>query len=170
VLYVAHFSLVSRALKQFGVRECDVMDLAQKVFLTAYLKLPDFEGRSLLSTWLWGICRRVARSHRRSAVMRREVAIDPMAVESCLLPSDNVPAGEACMASANAVEYVLGKLTPLQRAAFVLAEADDLDGRQIAVLLDVPLGTVRSRLRKARVRIQREVRRLSAEQDFAGRP
>src|SRR4051812_24031130 len=45
-LYDTHCRLVWRALNRFGVPEADVMDLTQKVFLTAYLKLPEFEGRS----------------------------------------------------------------------------------------------------------------------------
>ncbi len=55
-IYEEHFNFVWCALRRLGVREADVMDLTQKVFLTAYTKLPDFEGRSLLTTWLFGIC------------------------------------------------------------------------------------------------------------------
>ncbi|HEY1532462.1 MAG TPA: sigma factor, partial [Polyangiaceae bacterium] len=76
-MYDSHFRLVWRALSRLGVHESDLMDLTQKVFFTAYLKLPKFEGRSLLSTWLWGICRRVASGYRRSGSVRYEVATDP---------------------------------------------------------------------------------------------
>jgi RNA polymerase sigma-70 factor, ECF subfamily len=162
VLYDAHFPLVWRALIQFGVRESDLKDLTQKVFLTAYLKLPDFEGRSLVSTWLWGICRRVAIAHRRSGAMRYEVTTDPMAVENSMVPAGAVLVSEACLSRQCAAEHLLSKLSHSQRLVFTLSEVDNLDGRQIAALLDVSLGTVRSRLRYARERIRREVRRLAA--------
>src|SRR5258708_2116485 len=80
-IYASHFRLVWRALSRLGVREPDLMDLTQKVFLTAYLKLPAFEGRSLVTTWLWGICRRVASGYRRSGSIRYEVATDPASLE-----------------------------------------------------------------------------------------
>lgn len=162
VLYDTHFPLVWRALIQFGVRESDLMDLTQKVFLTAYLKLPSFEGRSLVSTWLWGICRRVAIAHRRSGAMRYEVTTDPMVVESAMVPLSAVAVSEASLSRQCAAEHLLTKLSHSQRLVFTLSEVDNLDGRQIAALLDVSLGTVRSRLRYARERIQREVRRLAA--------
>jgi DNA-directed RNA polymerase specialized sigma24 family protein len=76
-LYDAHFRLVQCALTRLGVREADLKDMTQKVFLVAFLKLPEFEGRSQLSTWMWGICRRVAIAYRRSGAMRLEVATDP---------------------------------------------------------------------------------------------
>ncbi len=146
------------------------MDLTQKVFLAAYLKLPSFQGRSLLSTWLWGICRRVAIAYRRSAAVRYEVATDPMAAEDWIDPSMMSSACDSSLASASAVEHLLSKLSDSQRVVFTLAEVNDLDGRQIADLLDLSLGTVRSRLRSARERIQREVRRLAAAQRFANQP
>ncbi|MES1175625.1 MAG: sigma-70 family RNA polymerase sigma factor [Myxococcales bacterium] len=170
VLYDAHFPLVWRALSQFGVRQSDLMDLTQKVFLTAFLKLPSFEGRSQLSTWLWGICRRVAIAHRRSGAMRYEVTTDPLAVEGWLDPGGTSPASDSALASEAAVEHLLSKLSHSQRVVFTLSEVNDMDGRQIAALLDVSLGTVRSRLRYARERIQREVRRLTAAQRFTNQP
>lgn len=169
-IYDAHFPLVWRSLSQFGIRQCDLMDLTQKVFLTAYLKLPNFEGRSRLSTWLWGICRRVAIAHRRSGAMRYEITTDPMAVEGWLDPRGTSPASDSSLARTTAVEQLLSKLPDTQRVVFTLSEVNDLDGRQIATLLDVSLGTVRSRLRYARERLQREVRRLAAAQRFANQP
>ena len=75
-LYDAHVNFVWRNLRRLGVRESDLMDVTQKVFLTAFIKLPEFEGRSLLSSWLFGICTRTASDYRRSAPIRREVATE----------------------------------------------------------------------------------------------
>lgn len=157
-LYDAHFRLVWATLSRLGIREEDLMDLTQKVFLTAYLKLPKFEGRSLLSTWLWGISRRVAIAHRRSAPICREVATDPAAFEFLVQEASQVRSnnGEA----AQQAQAILAKLTDAQRVVFLLFEVDRLNGREIAALLGIPLGTVRSRLRYAREVFRREAERL----------
>ncbi|MEO8900394.1 MAG: sigma-70 family RNA polymerase sigma factor [Polyangiaceae bacterium] len=167
ILYDRHFSLVWRALGRLGVRESDLMDLTQKVFLTAYLKLPEFEGRSLLSTWLWGICRRVAAGYRRSSAMLYEVSTDPVEVEGSIDTRSAFNADDSSLSRQIAVEHMLTKLTHSQRLVFTLSEADGLDCPEIAALLDLSLGTVKSRLRYARQRIRREVRRLAAANAFA---
>ena len=165
-LYETHFRLVRCALTRLGVRDADVKDMAQKVFLVAFMKLPEFEGRSQLSTWLWAICRRVAIAYRRSGAMRLEVATDPLELEvSCeqrtVLHGDPSPSHEV------AIEHMLSKLSESQRLVFKLSEVDELDGPQIAALLNISLGTVRSRLRYARQRIRREMKRLAVASSFS---
>jgi len=138
------------------------MDLTQKVFLTAYLRLPEFEGRSKLSTWLWGICRRVATGYRRSSSVRFEISTDPASLAES---TDELVAGVSDIDSEHGadVERILGKISEAQRLVFVLFEVDELDGPEIASLLGISLGTVRSRLRYARLTFRREVQRLALE-------
>ena len=52
-VYEAHFRFVWRTLRHLGVREADVMDVAQNTFLVVHRKLCEFEGRSELRTWRW---------------------------------------------------------------------------------------------------------------------
>jgi Sigma-70 region 2 len=114
-----------RRTHRLGVREEDLMDLTQKVFLTANLKLPRFEGRSLLSTWLWSISRRVAIAHRRSGPMRREVTTDPSSFERLPEESNSVTNdGE----SARQAQAILSKDTEAQCVVFLLFEVDPPDG------------------------------------------
>jgi RNA polymerase sigma-70 factor (ECF subfamily) len=163
-IYDSHFRLVWRALNRLGVHESDLMDLTQKVFLTAYLKLPQFEGRSLLSTWLWGICRRVASGYRRSGSVRYEVATDPASLEiSAELQGAVTPEQDLVR---DTVDSILSKLSEPQRVVFTLFEVDELDGREIATLLNISIGTVRSRLRYARKLFRREVRRRALANTF----
>jgi RNA polymerase sigma-70 factor, ECF subfamily len=165
-LYDTHFRLVWCALNRLGVRDADLMDLTQKVFLTAYLKLPEFEGRSLLSTWLWGICRRVAIAYRRSGAIRYEVATDPVSLEVSS-EQRGASASEVDSTRQVAVEHILSKLSEPQRIVFTLFEVDELDGPEIAALLNISLGTVRSRLRYARKLFRREVQRLALANAFS---
>ena len=66
-VYEEQFRFVWRSLRRLGVRESDVADAAQDVFLVVHRRLDEFEGRSKVSTWLYGICYRVARDRRRLA-------------------------------------------------------------------------------------------------------
>ena len=164
-VYDAHFPFVWRSLRRLGVREADAFDLAQKVFLTAYFKLPEFEGRSRLTTWLFAICQRVASDYRRSAPVRREVSTDAAELDRHhgAVP-DNPGAELEAGQRARTLEAILSKLPDAQRTVFVLFELEGMSGDAIAELLQLAVGTVRSRLRLAREQFSREVKRLAALQ------
>ena len=159
-----------RALGRLGVPESDLKDATQKVFLTAFLKLGEFEGRSLVSTWLWGICRHVALAQRRSAARKREVVTDPASFSA--LPdrrAQHAHLAERDSPQQIAIDQVLAKMSEAHRVVFLLFEVDEMEGADIAALLDIPLGTVRSRVRYARELFAREVRRLDAIATFTKR-
>jgi RNA polymerase sigma-70 factor (ECF subfamily) len=162
-LYSAHVGFVWRCLRRLGVRESDLMDLTQKVFLTAFVKLESFEGRSAITSWLFGICQRVASDYRRSAPIRREVALDQAELDRHAQEEDVVQASDA-KRRAQLADAILAKLPEEQRLVFVLFEVEELSGEQIAELLELPVGTVRSRLRLARDAFRREVKRLTLAQ------
>ncbi|WP_441289022.1 RNA polymerase sigma factor [Sorangium sp. KYC3313] len=164
-LYDAHFNFVWCSLRRLGVREADVLDLAQKVFLTAHVKLPEFEGRSLLTTWLFGICQRVASDYRRSARFRREVTTDAAEMDLYGGASEELAQNAESRQRAQVAEAILNKLPEPQRLVFVLFELEEKSGQEIADLLGISVGTVRSRLRLARETFSREVKRLALAQD-----
>ena len=161
-IYDAHFDFVWRSLRRLGVRESDALDLTQKVFLTAHVKLAEFEGRSQISTWLFGIAQRVASDYRRSALIRREVSTDHVELDAVASSPAEFSADSEERQRARAAEAVLNTLPEAQRTVFVLFELEDMSGQDIAALLDVSLGTVKSRLRLARDTFRREVKRLAA--------
>jgi len=132
-----------------GVSAGDVKDAGQKVFLIAHRRLPDFEGRSSLKTWLCGIALRVAADYRRSAVLRREVLVD----ETLLGESDEAGPHRQLEQREQLAELdaILSELPVDQRTVLVLFELEEMSGEEIARLLGVPEGTVRSRLRLARL-------------------
>jgi RNA polymerase sigma-70 factor (ECF subfamily) len=164
-LYDAHVNFVWRCLRRLGVRDADLTDVTQKVFLTAFVKLPQFEGRSQLSSWLFGICQRLASDYRRSAVVRREVATDTAQFDRYADAAHELMDGSDTRRRASVAEAILDKLPDEQRAVFVLFELEEMSGDEIAELLGVSVGTVRSRLRLARALFRREVARLRAAQD-----
>lgn len=147
--YDQHVATVWRALLRLGVARTDVPDAVQEVFLVAFRKLPEFEGRSKLSTWLVGICYRVASDRRRLAYVRREVG-DSGAVLAARdigpRPDERVERSEA----GQMFDGILGSLRPEQREVFVMFELEEMSGKEIADLVGAPLKTVFSRLRLAR--------------------
>jgi RNA polymerase sigma-70 factor, ECF subfamily len=160
-IYDAHFNFVWCSLRRLGVREADVLDQAQKVFLAAHFKLPEFEGRSQLTTWLFGICQRVASDYRRSALFRREVSTDAAEMDAFGGAHDDLSQGAEARRRAQTAEAILKKLPEPQRLVFVLFELEEMSGQDIAELLGISVGTVRSRLRLAREAFSREVKRLA---------
>jgi RNA polymerase sigma-70 factor, ECF subfamily len=160
-LYEAHVNFVWRALRRLGVREADLTDLTQKVFLTAFTKLSEFEGRSQLSSWLFGIAQRVASDYRRSAFVRREVVTDSAQFDRYAQAVSDLAEHGDQKKRASVAEAILAKLPEEQRLVFVLFELEEMSGEQIAELLSLSVGTVRSRLRLARALFRREVKRLS---------
>ena len=159
-VYRSHFRFVWRTLGRLGVRDADLMDVTQNVFVVVHRQLARFEGRSELTTWLFSICRLVVKDYRRSAPIRLEVLVDVAEM------SRRLPAAESSQRSLDAddlgrlLEAVLDKLPEKLRIAFVLFELEEMSGEDIARLLEVPVGTVRSRLRLARAAFQREVKLL----------
>jgi RNA polymerase sigma-70 factor (ECF subfamily) len=142
---------VVRALRYFGVPERDVPDVAQDVLLIVFRKLPDFEGRSSVRTWLYRICQRAASDYRRKASVRRE-RIDSEIVASV----ENEDHGTTARLEARAeLMRVLDHLEGDKRAVFVLYEIEGLEMKQVAEVLECPLQTAYSRLHAARAQLVR---------------
>src|SRR5262245_28504253 len=66
-VYAAHVAFVWRVLRTFGLSEAQIEDAVQDVFIVVHRRLPEWEGRAAITTWLFAIARRVASSHRRRA-------------------------------------------------------------------------------------------------------
>ena len=160
-LYQAHVGFVWRVLRRFGVPAADLADALQEVFVVVYRRLPDFEGRSQVTTWLYRIALRTARDRRRRAHLRREV-LEPSALDvaqvSCTAPDD-------CLQQQRdlaLLDEALESLSMKQRTVLTLFELEELSGEQIAEVLQIPLATVYSRLRLARTAFKKAVRRRAA--------
>jgi len=142
-----HAEFVWRALRHLGVREADVDDACQDVFLVAHRRLGDFRGDSSLSTWIYGICVRVASEHRRRAYVRREVpGSEPPAPAQPADQDDRAMRRE----SLELLGRILDQLDDDKRAVFVLYEIEELAMKDVAEAVGCPLQTAYSRLHAAR--------------------
>jgi RNA polymerase sigma-70 factor (ECF subfamily) len=156
-VYRAHFRFVWRTLGRFGVSDADLMDVTQNAFIVVHRQLPAFERRAQLTTWLFKICRLVASDHRRLARFRREVAVDfdefPVSSEESETPLEQVDRRNL----SHLLRATLEKLPEGKRAVFLLYTLEEMSGQEIASFLEIPLGTVRSRLRVARKRLGSDI-------------
>jgi len=96
---------------------------------------------------------------------RSEISTDPATLEF-FRERGGGSEPEADLIKHAAAERIITKLSEAQRLVFTLYEIDELSASEIAALLRIPLGTVRSRLRYARALFRREVRRLSCTTAF----
>jgi RNA polymerase sigma-70 factor (ECF subfamily) len=151
---------VWRVLRRLGVREADVEDVCQEVFVTVHRKRSDFAGRSSVRTWVYGISLRVASDHRKRAYARREVLSEPAAE----LAIDAHQEDDLAVRQARVLlDRALDTLDDEKRAVFVLYEIEDLPMSEIAIAMDCPLQTAYSRLHAARREVGAAVERLQRE-------
>lgn len=142
-----HGAFIGRSLRYLGVAEADLEDAAQEVFVVVHRRLGSFEGRSSLSTWLYGVCTRVASARRRSAARRKEsLASEPPEVSVAPAQEAGVQQGEARLR----LLKVLDGLDDDKRAVFVLYEIERQSMKDIAEAIGCPLQTAYYRLHAAR--------------------
>lgn len=118
-------------------------DLTQETYLRAFRALPTFQGRASVRTWLLGIARRACADHLRSVVRRRRLDQRLAAQAYTDLP-DPDPAGQL------GTTDLLRRLPPDRREAFVLTQVLGLSYAEAAAVGGVPVGTIRSRVARAR--------------------
>lgn len=162
-LYLGNVEFVWRSLRRLGVPEPDVADSAQEVFLVAFRRMEEFEGRARWTTWLYRICFRVASERRRRAHVRREIPCDYANLELLLPPAQDEHA------ELEVLDTLLDAMDLDQRAVFTLFELEGFTGPEIAEILEVPLPTVYSRLRLARADFEARARRIRARGAHLGR-
>jgi RNA polymerase sigma-70 factor, ECF subfamily len=143
LLFRAHANALLRAARYLGVRERDVDDVVQEVFIIAHRKW-DFTSDAA-APWLFGVLRRVASDHRRLAVHRREVAWHDF---SAVVDE----AGQATDALHNrrVLLRALDALSDERREVIVFHDLEELPMSEVAGLLGVPVKTAYSRLYAAR--------------------
>lgn len=142
-LFQAHSQEVWRFLKYLGVREHDLPDACQEVFLVAHRKLPEFRGESAPRTWLYGISLRVAKTWRR-----RRSMVPLNDDERSVGPSQEQERERRD--TQELLCWALDRISELQREVFVLHEIEELPMHQVAKRLECSLFTAYSRLRLAR--------------------
>jgi RNA polymerase sigma-70 factor (ECF subfamily) len=150
----------------------DASDVVQEVFLKVFRSVGSFRGQSSLKTWIYRIAVNEAHNHRRwfSRHCCREVAVEGQNAEhadSLKLAADPGRSPfEQALESENRtlIEQALDRINPVFRTAVILRDIENLSYEEIADILQVSLGTVKSRILRGRDALRRE---LTLEHGFA---
>ena len=160
------YSLIARSLQD----PADAADITQEVFIKVFRSIRSFHGAASLRTWLYRIALREASNQRRwwSRHKRQELTIDTragsgesedgedaMSLSGMLMDAGGTPYDHAAQAELKArVEEALRKLPEAFRTVVVLREMEGFCYEEIAEILDVPAGTVKSRLTRGRAALK----------------
>ncbi|GBD36789.1 ECF RNA polymerase sigma factor SigW [bacterium HR36] len=144
----------------------DARDVVQEAFLSAFRSLRRFRGSSQFFTWLY----RIALNHAVDWKRRKSLRALP---EAFAQTSRNEPQDPSLLANPDwhlqrleedeRLHQALAKLSHEHRLVLILRDIDELSYEQIAEVLDIPLGTVRSRLHRARLELRRLLQELEQE-------
>jgi RNA polymerase sigma-70 factor, ECF subfamily len=156
-VYEAHFRYVWRCLRSLGVHDAQLDDAVQDVFVVVQLKLADFDGRAELRTWLYAIALRIARKCRER-LRRAPGSLDATSESQPELVLTSSGEGAVLSNERLALAHaVLATLSDEQREVFVLSRVEQMSAPEIAEVIGIPLNTVYSRLRAARLAFEAEV-------------
>ena len=157
------FRLVSRVIKN----NSEVEDVAQECFIKAFRAIHQFRGDSAFYTWLYRIAVNTAKNYlfskgkRPIALSELKKSEDSDSFDMLDAVSNENPEGNmAGLQIAEAVNKAVKKLPDELSAAVVLREMDGLSYEEIAEVMNCPIGTVRSRIFRAREAIAQELRPL----------
>ena len=175
MLVVKYQRRIERLISRM-VRDVDLVpDIAQETFIRAYRAIPQFRGDSAFYTWLY----RIAVNTAKKALM--ELKRDPLVTQTALASHQDDDDGqradqelsdtetpEAVLASkqiASAVNFAIEALSDELRQAITLREIEGLSYEEISELMNCPIGTVRSRIFRAREAIAARLRPLLDTRD-----
>jgi RNA polymerase sigma-70 factor (ECF subfamily) len=135
----------------------DAQDVVQEAFLNAYQSLESFKGDSLFFTWLYRIAVNTAISlKRKKRVMVRidgpggDVVVEPLDPSEEARPDHAIEQAE----QEQRIQIALSRLSAEHRAVLVLKDREGQKYEEMAIILDVPVGTIRSRLHRARLELR----------------
>lgn len=169
-IYDRYADFVWRSVRRLGLDEATAEDAFQEVFVVVHRRLDDFEGRSSIKTWLFGIAIGVVRNHKRSLKRKRidtskraEDALDTLHADTSEQPDEQAERTRAV----KLLYALLDELDNEKREVFVMAELEQMRGTEIAAATGMNLNTVYARLKAARTQFEQAVSRHRARADFA---
>jgi len=155
---------LSKLVSRFLRNQSDVPDVVQEAFIKAYRALPNFRGESAFYTWLYRIAINTAKNHLVAQSRKNPAnSIDVQDAEdygaSEWLKEYASPEREALASELEAtIHQAMGGLPSDLREAVTLREIEGLSYEDIAAVMDCPIGTVRSRIFRAREAIDRKLK------------
>lgn len=163
-IYAKYFNFVWAMVRHYGVHPDYVADAVQDVFVVVHTKLHTLIQAESTRSWLHGIVRRVASGYRRKRHnLIVDIPLEPLPeANTSLTPAEQAERNERLLR----LSTLLRTIEPAKRKVFVMCELEEFTCPEIAEVLDIPLTTVYSRLRRARAAFEKA---LAHHPDFRGR-
>lgn len=160
-----HWRKVFNIAYKFTGKHDEAEDLTQDVFLKIFKSLDTFDRRANFQTWLVSVSRNLCIDHYRSVRKERET-IDRDVDAGELSPAAQTVSPVAALEHRDRVELLkkaLDQLAPTLRSAVLLRDIQELSYQEIADKLNLPEGTVKSRINRGRTELSRQIKRLRDE-------
>lgn len=165
LLVLKYQSRINHLVSRFLRNSADVEDVTQDAFIKAYKALKNFRGDSQFYTWMYRIAINTAKNHLVSSARRKPAGatLDAQeaeqyegayALQELATPEREIQAEEIKQTVNNAIAALPEDL----RAAITLRELEGLNYEEIALVMDCPIGTVRSRIFRAREAIDKQLK------------
>ena len=153
---------VWRLARRLTDSDDEALDASQEIFIRVWKGLPGFRGEAKVSTWIFQIAWNYLRWYRRRQGRSLKLVADNPGSQESILDrlADPAPGPERQVSSAELVDRVeeaIAGLPEHYRATIWLRDGEGLSYEDIATVLDIPIGTVRSRLARARMALRRVV-------------
>jgi RNA polymerase sigma-70 factor (ECF subfamily) len=169
LLVIKYQSRIVTLASRFVRNQADALDVTQEAFLKAYRALPNFRGDSAFYTWLYRIAVNTAKNYlavqsRRSADSQIDYQEIEQIEESDTLKEQDTP--ERLLLKDEIQETIISSIENLPedlRMAITLRELEGLSYEEIAEVMECPIGTVRSRIFRAREAIDKQLKPLIKE-------
>lgn len=160
-----HWRRVFNIAYKFVGKHDEAEDLAQEIFLKIFKALDTFDRRANFQAWLTSVSRNLCIDHYRSVRKERET-MDRSVDASELSPVSHDPGPVAALERRDRVALLreaLAKLPATLRTAVLMRDIQELSYQEIAERLQLPEGTVKSRINRGRVELARQIRNLRGD-------
>jgi len=160
-----HWRKVFNVAYKFVAKHEEAEDLTQEIFLKVFKSLDTFDRRANFQTWLISVSRNLCIDHYRSVRKEREM-IDREVDTADIAPASPEPGPIAALEQRDRVvllRQALAALPETLRTAVLLRDIQELSYQEIADQLQLPEGTVKSRINRGRTELARQIRKLRGE-------
>jgi RNA polymerase sigma-70 factor (ECF subfamily) len=144
--------------RQLGVPERDVLDVAQNAWVRVHRALPGYDPERPFLPWLWTLVHHAACEPLGRAHVRHEI----LSADGDLTDEAALPAVETAMDARTLLPLVMRRLSPEHQAVFLMIEVEQFTHAEVAQALEIPIGTVQTRLRRAQQEVAAALKRIQA--------
>lgn len=163
LLVLKYQQRIMALISRFVRNRSEIADVAQEAFIKAYRALPNFRGDSQFYTWLYRIAINSAKNYLAAQSRRPQTAnvdgLEPEQLADLAGQTDNASPERLLLTAElkGVIDDAIGQLPEELRTALLLREIDGLSYEEIAEVMECPIGTVRSRIFRARDAVDRRI-------------